>query len=124
LSGPNIENRDLVGLLEEITTLKPTYLTLPRWLLMAYARLYAGVEKALRRPLTLDPDVAASSIDRYWFYENGTAKADLGFEARPTREVLEGALHWMVKQKFLAPETVGKLPEPLKKPVNLPVAGG
>lgn len=124
LSGPNIENRELAGLLAEITTLKPSYLNLPRWLLVTYARLYAGVEKALRRSMTLDPDVAASSIDRYWFYENGIAKMDLGFEPRPTREVLEDALRWMVRQKFLAPETIAKLPEALKKPVNLPGPDG
>jgi dihydroflavonol-4-reductase len=124
LSGPNINNRDLVGLLEEITTLKPTYLSLPRWLLMAYARVYAGVEKALRRPQTLDPKVAGSSIERYWHFDNENAKADLGFEARPTRNVLEDAVRWMVQCRFLASETVDKLPEAMKTPISLSMPGG
>jgi len=98
LGGPNLTNRALIDLLQEVTGTHGKVVTcsrLPFRALGAVAHVL-GVVRGRDRLDRIDLNAAlAHAATLYWFVDSRRAEADLGWRAGPVRPALEAQLVWL-----------------------------
>ncbi len=92
LGGDNLSVVELARLVLDHLALATPVLVLPRSLVRGLGRMAL----ACGLPLPLEPRMLPYAT-RYWFADSGKARRELGFTARPAREVLGATVDWLVE---------------------------
>jgi len=90
LGGDNLTLKQLAQLTIDILGQKKKIVVLPRWLILAIAK----VGKTLHLPLPFNPEVIPYAI-LYWFFDNSKARNELGATFRSATETLKPTLDWL-----------------------------
>lgn len=93
LGGDNLTIEQIVRLMLDIAAVRRPVVTMP------FALLRAAV--AVCRLVQVAPPIEPVLLDylrRYWFVDSSKARTELGYRARPAREALAPAVHWVREQ--------------------------
>jgi len=109
LGGENHPMSEIVRLLAEITGLPAPWFAIPHPLLHAMGRFNEWLSDHVTHREPLVPfEAKLHAVDSRPF-DSSKARRELGFEARPTREVLIEAVRWFVSEGFCPPATAEKI---------------
>ncbi len=109
LGGENLPMREIVRVLAEITGLPAPWFAIPHPLLHGMARINEWLSDHVTHREPLVPfEAKLHAVDSRPF-DSGKARRELGFTARPAREVLIEAVHWFVSEGFCPPATAEKI---------------
>lgn len=100
LGGENLSIRGLADLVLELAGRRATVLTIPA----QAARMLTRLALLLHIPLPYEAS-AVEYATRYWFVDNGKARAELGVEFRSARETLADTIEWLVREGHVGAST-------------------
>jgi dihydroflavonol-4-reductase len=109
LGGENRPMSEVVRLLAEITGLPAPWFAIPHALLHGMGRINEWLSDHVTHHEPLVPfEAKLHAVDSRPF-DSGKAQRELGYSARPAREVLIGAVRWFVSEGFCPPATAEKI---------------
>ena len=109
LGGENHPMREIVRLLAEITGLPAPWFAIPHPLLHGMGRINEWLSDHVTHREPLVPfEAKLHAVDSRPF-DSSKARRELGFQARPAREVLVDAVRWFVSEGFCPPATAEKI---------------
>ena len=109
LGGENIPMSEVVKLLAEITGLPAPWFAIPHGLLHGMGRINEWISDHLTHREPLVPlEAKLHAVDSRPF-DTSKARRDLGFQARPAREVLIEAVRWFVREGFCPAATAERI---------------
>jgi dihydroflavonol-4-reductase len=111
LGGENIAMSEIVRLLAEITGLPKPWFAIPHRLLHGISRVNEWISDHLTHRQPLAPlEAKLHAVDSRPF-DTSKARRELGFTARPAREVLIEAVRWFVEEGFCPAATAQRIAE-------------
>jgi len=109
LGGENLPMSEIVRLLAEITDLPGPWFAIPHPLLHAMGRFNEWLSDHVTHREPLVPfEAKLHAVDSRPF-DSSKARHELGFVARPAREVLIDAVRWFVSEGFCPPATAERI---------------
>lgn len=109
LGGDNLSMREVVDILGELTGIPAPRVALPLQLLRSLAICNEFVSDRLTRREPLFPLEASLHARDSQPFSSERARSELGFSARPAREVLARALAWFLREGFAGQKTVRRI---------------
>lgn len=109
LGGENLPMSELVKILAELTGLPAPRFAIPHPLLHAIGRVNEWISDHLTHREPLVPlEAKLHAVDSRAF-DSSKARRELGFEARPAREVLIEAVRWFMREDFCPSATAERI---------------
>ena len=109
LGGENLPMSEVVRLLAEITGLPAPWFAIPHGLLHGMGRINEWISDHLTHREPLVPiEAKLHAVDSRPF-DSSKARRELGFQARPAREVLIEAVRWFVREGFCPAATAERI---------------
>jgi dihydroflavonol-4-reductase len=101
LSGANLMLRELCSLLAELAGRRPPRIELGRRTLSVVGWGAELLARLRGKPSALTPARARSLVGQYAFYDASKAQRELGYTARPARDIVADAVHWVRTQGWI-----------------------
>jgi dihydroflavonol-4-reductase len=109
LGGDNLPMSEVVRLLAEITGLPAPWFAIPHGLLHGMGRINEWISDHLTHREPLVPlEAKLHAVDSRPF-DSSKARRELGYQARPAREVLIEAVRWFVREGFCPAGTAAQI---------------
>lgn len=109
LGGENLELRQILETLAQITGLPVPTLRVPRSLVLAAARVSQVVEgRLLRRQPTVPLEGVRMATTRMEF-NDARARDELGYRSRPAAQALERSARWYADNGYVTPERLARI---------------
>jgi dihydroflavonol-4-reductase len=109
LGGENLQMREILRTLAEITGLPAPSVRVPRGLVMAAAQVSQLVEgRVLRREPTVPVEGVRMAATRMEF-SDARARSELGYTSRPPREALERSARWYADNGYVRPKRLARI---------------
>jgi dihydroflavonol-4-reductase len=100
LGNANLSVREYLGLIGEVSGVKPPRLKLPYPVAIAMAYMYQFVASITRKPpLTTAPILRMGS--KYGYYDSSKAVNELGFPQTPIKTTIEKAVNWFRENGYV-----------------------
>lgn len=109
LGGENLSLREVLGALAAATGLRAPTRQFPKALALAAAGLSELVQGRLLGGEPSLPLEAARMSTTHMAFDDGRARAELGYESRPAAEALARAARWFVDAGYVRPERVARM---------------
>jgi dihydroflavonol-4-reductase len=111
LGGENLPMREIVRLLAEITGLPAPWFAIPHPILHGMSLINEWISNHVTHRLPIAPlEAKLHAVDSRPF-DTSKARRELGYQARPAREVLIDAVRWFVQEGFCPPATAQRIAE-------------
>lgn len=98
LGSDNLTYRQFYGLIDDLDNQKRAMLTLPLWLMKAFAFVQLVGARLFGSPPLITPEFLRK-YTYHWSLDINKAKTELGFAPIPVKAGIEKTLHWLATQK-------------------------
>ena len=109
VGGDNLPLRGVLGLLAEATGLPAPTWRVPRGLALAAAHLSGLVEDRLLGRQPTVPLEGARMSTTHMAFDDGRARAEIGYRSRPAAEALARAARWFAEHGYVRPERLERM---------------
>jgi dihydroflavonol-4-reductase len=115
LGGENLQLREVMGLLAEVTGQAAPTRQFPGKVALAAARVSELVEGRLLGREPTVPLEAAKMSTTHMSFDDSRARSELGYTSRPAREALERAARWFVEAGYVRADRVAGITRALQR---------